>query len=144
MDATRIDRILEAGLYVADLGRSTRFYTGLFGFDVLLESDRLVALDVGGKSVLLLFQHGQSEQRQDAAGGFIPGHGARGVQHFAFAISPAQIEPWLKRLAEKGIAVESRVTWDGGSQSVYFRDPDNHSLELATPGLWHGTEGVEG
>jgi catechol 2,3-dioxygenase-like lactoylglutathione lyase family enzyme len=139
MDLTRVDRILETGLYVDDLERAKQFYVGLFGFDVLLESERLVALDVGGKSVLLLFQHGQSEHRQDAAGGFIPGHGAHGVQHFAFAIEPEQIDPWLKRLAEKGVEVESRVTWDRGSQSIYFRDPDNHSVELATPGLWRNS-----
>src|SRR6266702_2021059 len=23
-----------------------------------------------------------------------------------------------------------------GGSSIYFRDPDNHSVELATPGLW--------
>jgi len=24
----------------------------------------------------------------------------------------------------------------GGGHSIYFRDPDGHLLELATPGLW--------
>jgi catechol 2,3-dioxygenase-like lactoylglutathione lyase family enzyme len=32
--------------------------------------------------------------------------------------------------------VESRVTWLRGGTSLYFRDPDGHSLEVATPGLW--------
>ncbi|MDQ3753396.1 MAG: glyoxalase, partial [Acidobacteriota bacterium] len=26
--------------------------------------------------------------------------------------------------------------WNRGGTSLYFRDPDNHLLELATPGLW--------
>lgn len=136
MDETRVDRILETGLYVDDLARAKRFYLELFGFDVLLESDRLVAFDVAGKSVLLLFQRGESDQTMEAPGGFIPGHGASGIQHFAFAIDPNQIGPWEKKLAARGIAIESRVCWDRGSQSLYFRDPDGHSLELATPGLW--------
>jgi len=32
--------------------------------------------------------------------------------------------------------VEGRVDWPAGGKSVYFRDPDGHMLELATPGLW--------
>jgi catechol 2,3-dioxygenase-like lactoylglutathione lyase family enzyme len=39
-------------------------------------------------------------------------------------------------LAAQGIAVESRVTWPRGGTSLYFRDPDAHSLEVASPGLW--------
>ena len=33
-------------------------------------------------------------------------------------------------------AVESRIGWLRGGTSLYFRDPDGHSLEVATPGLW--------
>jgi catechol 2,3-dioxygenase-like lactoylglutathione lyase family enzyme len=28
------------------------------------------------------------------------------------------------------------VTWPLGGTSLYFRDPDGHLLELATPGIW--------
>jgi len=36
----------------------------------------------------------------------------------------------------EGIPIEDRKTWDRGGQSIYFRDPDGHLLELATPGVW--------
>ncbi|MDF2970539.1 MAG: glyoxalase, partial [Microvirga sp.] len=39
-------------------------------------------------------------------------------------------------LGERKIPIESRVTWPRGGTSLYFRDPDGHVLELATPGLW--------
>ncbi|MEP7038442.1 MAG: glyoxalase, partial [Acidobacteriota bacterium] len=32
--------------------------------------------------------------------------------------------------------IESKVKWERGGTSIYFRDPDKHLLELATPGLW--------
>ncbi|HEX5778765.1 MAG TPA: glyoxalase, partial [Xanthobacteraceae bacterium] len=35
-----------------------------------------------------------------------------------------------------GIELESRVDWPRGGKSIYFRDPDGHLLEFATPGLW--------
>jgi catechol 2,3-dioxygenase-like lactoylglutathione lyase family enzyme len=37
-----------------------------------------------------------------------------------------------------GIAIEGRTNWRRGGISIYFRDPDGHLLELATPGLWPG------
>jgi catechol 2,3-dioxygenase-like lactoylglutathione lyase family enzyme len=48
--------LLETAIYVRDLAASAAFYRTLFGFETLLESDRLIALDVSGRSVLLLFQ----------------------------------------------------------------------------------------
>ena len=38
--------------------------------------------------------------------------------------------------ATHGIAIEGRTDWSRGGHSIYFRDPDGHLLELATPGLW--------
>jgi len=46
------------------------------------------------------------------------------------------LEAWEKRLAEKGVAIESKVKWERGGQSLYFRDPDGNLLELITPGAW--------
>lgn len=55
--------------------------------------------------------------------------------HFAFAIAANQLTAWEERLRQAGIAVESRVNWKSGV-SLYFRDPDQHLVELATPGIW--------
>jgi catechol 2,3-dioxygenase-like lactoylglutathione lyase family enzyme len=66
----------------------------------------------------------------------VPPHGADGVQHFAFAIAPNALASWREHLADEGIAIESEVRWPRGGRSLYLRDPDNHSVELITPGLW--------
>ena len=42
------------------------------------------------------------------------------------------------RLKAEDIAIEGRTKWPPGGESIYFRDPDGHLLELATPGLWPG------
>jgi catechol 2,3-dioxygenase-like lactoylglutathione lyase family enzyme len=54
----------------------------------------------------------------------------------AFAIDRDALAPWESRLNALGIVIESRVTWERGGVSLYFRDPDGRSVELATPGLW--------
>ena len=34
------------------------------------------------------------------------------------------------------VLTRSVVVWEAGGRSLYFRDPDGHLLELATPGVW--------
>ena len=72
----------------------------------------------------------------ETPGGLVPAHDAGGPGHLAFAVDAADIPGWEARLAELGVAIESRVTWERGGFSLYFRDPDNRSVELASPGIW--------
>ena len=131
----RVRRVLETALDCDDLQRSAAFYMTLLGVTPMVETERLVAIDAGEGTVLLLFQKGAATS-VDLPGGLIPGHDAGGPGHVAFAIDTADVPAWDARLAGLGIIVESRVTWDRGGLSVYVRDPDNRLVELATPGLW--------
>lgn len=135
----RIERVLETALYVEEMGRAIEFYQRIFGFPVLARSaqpDRLTALDVGGSQVLLLCKIGASRQVIVTPGGNIPPNDGSGNSHLAFPIAVSELEAWEKRLLENGIVIESKVKWERGGQSLYFRDPDGNLLELATPGLW--------
>lgn|SRR6185437_3023235 len=136
MSHPRVSGIMETSLYVADLDAAQAFYQRLFGFEVFLSDQRMRALGVPGGQVLLLFRHGGSVQPSPAPGGMIPPHDARGQQHVCFAIPWMALADWERHLAEQGVALESRVNWPGRGRSLYFRDPDGHSVEVATPGLW--------
>jgi catechol 2,3-dioxygenase-like lactoylglutathione lyase family enzyme len=130
-----IRRLLETALYCDDVARTAGFYQQLLGRAPMLQSDRLVAFDAGEGTVLLIFHRGHA-QALPTAGGLVPGHDGVGPVHIAFAIDRAELAPWESRLDSMGIPIESRVAWDGGGVSIYFRDPDGRSVELATPGLW--------
>jgi catechol 2,3-dioxygenase-like lactoylglutathione lyase family enzyme len=91
---------------------------------------------VADKQVLLIFQSGGKPEPVPTPGGMIPPHEAAGQLHFAFAISKEGFAAWEKQLIAQGITIESTVNWPTGGQSIYFRDPDNHLVELATPGIW--------
>jgi catechol 2,3-dioxygenase-like lactoylglutathione lyase family enzyme len=129
-------RVLETALYCADARETARFYSRLLGLTAIFESDRLVALDGGEGTVLLLFRQGHTEDGLSTAGGFVPGHDGSGPVHLAFAIERGDVPAWEVHLEAVGVPVESRVTWTGGGTSLYFRDPDGHSVELATSGTW--------
>ena len=131
-----VRRVLETALDCHDLQRSAAFYTTLLNATPMVSGDRLVALDAGEGTVLLLFQRGLSSAPVETAGGVVPAHDAGGPGHLAFAVDAPDIPAWEARLAELGIAIESRVNWERGGFSLYFRDPENRLLELVTPGLW--------
>ncbi len=136
MAAPRISGVLETALYVDDLERARAFYETKLGLEPLLKTATLFAYDVGGQSVLLLFQRGQSLHTQSSAGGSIPPHDGHGPLHIAFAVEENELAAWDEKLQQLEIAVEGRMDWDRGGRSLYFRDPDGHLLELMTPGIW--------
>ena len=126
----RIDGILESSLYVDDVANSTRFYERVFGFAIISHfGERGCAMQAGNRQVLLLFKKGGSRNPSTP-------HDGDGELHIAFAISATELPIWEGWLEENGIAVEEKRTWDLGGQSLYFRDPDRHLIELATPGVW--------
>jgi catechol 2,3-dioxygenase-like lactoylglutathione lyase family enzyme len=134
--APRVSQILETSLYVEDLNRSRKFYERIFGFVAVFEDERMCAMEVPGEQVLLLFRHGMTDQPAPGPGGVIPPHHGRGALHLAFAIPFGELTAWEEHLSRQDVAVESRIGWLRGGTSLYFRDPDGHSLEVATPGLW--------
>jgi catechol 2,3-dioxygenase-like lactoylglutathione lyase family enzyme len=124
------DGILESSLYVSDLLRSVRFYEETFGFRFISDfGERGCAMQAGPRQVLLLFKRGASRAIQSP-------HDGDGELHIAFAIPSAELANWESWLQARGIAVEEKRKWELGGWSLYFRDPDRHLIELATPGVW--------
>jgi catechol 2,3-dioxygenase-like lactoylglutathione lyase family enzyme len=126
----KTEGILESSLYVDDVAGSARFYERIFGFRVISDfGGRGCAIEAGDRQVLLLFKKGGSLA--------IPTpHDGDGELHLAFAISASELASWEAWLAKNEIAVEEKRAWERGGQSLYFRDPDRHLLEIATPGVW--------
>lgn len=126
----KTEGILESSLYVSDVAASAAFYTNIFGFRVISDfGERGCAMEAGNRQVLLLFKKGGSLTIQSP-------HDGDGELHVAFAIPAAEMARWESWLAENGIAIEEKRTWDRGGQSLYFREPDRHLVEVATPGVW--------
>jgi catechol 2,3-dioxygenase-like lactoylglutathione lyase family enzyme len=128
--------VLETCLYVDAFERACPFYEQVLGLNSIYRDQRLCAYDVGGRGVLLLFLRGASLEPSRLPGGTVPPHNGSGPVHMAFSIAANALADWEARLSEADVAIESRVKWPRGGESIYFLDPDGHVLELATPGLW--------
>src|SRR5579859_1473914 len=138
MSAPKINGIVESCLYADDLVPSIRFYRDRLGLRLIQSDERFCAFSVADRQVLLIFRSGSRQEPVPTPGGLIPPHDAAGQLHFAFAISKENFGAWEKHLIAEGIPIESKVEWPEGGQSIYFRDPSNHLVELATPGIWAG------
>jgi catechol-2,3-dioxygenase len=127
----QVNGILETSLYVESAARSAEFYRRVFGFEPLESGEplndetRLCPMRAGDRSVLLLFKKGAT-----------PDTDAAGAIHIAFGIARSDLSRWEQWLAELGISIELRKTWQYGAEALYFRDPDGHLLEVVTPGVW--------
>ncbi|WP_086478320.1 VOC family protein [Arenibacter amylolyticus] len=136
MDNLKVNGVLETSLYVSNLQVSMTFYRTLFKFKLLIETRNFCAFNVSDKQVLLLFLEGSASAGSTGSGGLIPPHDGNGYLHLAFAIAKDELSPWKEWLRKNKVTIESEYRWERGGTSLYFRDPDNHLLELATPGLW--------
>ena len=105
-------------------------------FDKIYTALRSGGFFINADQVLLLFRRGVSLQPSILSGGIVPSHDGSGPLHVCFGIGEDDLEAWETKLKTLDIAVESRVRWPSGAVSLYFRDPDNHAVELATPGVW--------
>jgi len=129
----QVNGILETSLYVERPTQSVEFYRRVFGFEPIdtdqeegiTDETRLCAMRAGDRSVLLLFKKGSTADTN-----------ATGAIHVAFGISRSELPAWEAWLGQQRITIEQRKTWKYGGEALYFRDPDGHLLEVATPGVW--------
>lgn len=124
-------KIQETCLYVADLERSKTFYHEQLGLEVISEvPGRHLFLRVGA-SVLLCFIAEVARQSTD-----VPPHFGAGQLHLAFETSKEEYPAWKEKVRATGIFIEHEHDWGNGYLSFYFRDPDQHCLEVVMAGMW--------
>jgi catechol 2,3-dioxygenase-like lactoylglutathione lyase family enzyme len=126
MSETTVLGVAEAVLYVSDLDRARQFYTDVLGLPVTSQFEDACFLQTGSDSTLILFDREKLATRVSV----IPAHGAQGRGHVCLAIPPEQMDRWRERLIAHGVAIEHERDWSLGTHSIYFRDPDDNSLEL--------------
>lgn len=136
--APPIHGVVETILYADVLERAIAFYRDIIGLAPMTgDGERFQSFDAGEGRVLLLFKRGGTLTPQPVAtGGTIPPHDGHGPHHLAFAIMSDDYERWAAWLRARDVAIESETHWARGGRSLYFRDPENHLVELVTPGIW--------
>jgi lactoylglutathione lyase len=113
-----ITGLYEIAIRVKDLGRAESFYKDVLGLEEGLRDERRnwLFLRAGGDAGMVVLQEDKGDWPK---------------QHFAFAVREADIKRAAAMLKDKGVAVSEPVYHEWmNAFSVYFDDPDGHSLEL--------------
>lgn len=132
----KLSHVLESSLYVADLAVAESFYSGVLGLTIHSKLEGRHVFFRCGSQMVLLFNP-EATAGPDLTPRGLGAHGAHGPGHLAFGVSNEEIDRWRRRLGDHGVEIEQEVDWGGDrGRSLYFRDPDGNSLEVATPGLW--------
>jgi catechol 2,3-dioxygenase-like lactoylglutathione lyase family enzyme len=138
-------KIVETCIYSPDLLKMKDFYINTLGLEfVSEEKDRHVFLKAG-QSMLLIFNPNKTLVATDDTGKGsgnaiqLPVHGAfapPSIIHFALEIEKQNYGSAKHMLNEKNIKIEKEVTWEKGTNSMYFRDPVGNLVEIITHGSW--------
>lgn len=97
---TTIHRVLETALYCGDLDRAVAFYRDVLGLAVLAPGPRLIAMDVGEGTVLLLFKSGASRDGVQLPDRWLPPHDGSGPVHVAFAVAAEELADLERQRAQ--------------------------------------------
>ena len=128
-------RFDHAGLSVADLDRSHRFYADVLGFDRVEDEFTLPAHEIRGRVLLnpagvrieLFERRGSQPVRR--------GHPTEGALHqgwFQFALATQDIQASFARVVAAGATplMAPRIAPDGRSWVAFIGDPDGNLVEL--------------
>jgi catechol 2,3-dioxygenase-like lactoylglutathione lyase family enzyme len=116
------------------------FYTNVLGLEFVSEEKDVYVFLKAGQSMLLIFNPNKTLVRNGSDSTELPPpHGAftpPSIIHFALEIDKESYGEARSILNEKNIKTEKEVTWDKGTNSIYFRDPAGNLVEIITPGSW--------
>ena len=121
------------GVKVTDLDRSIRFYSDLFGFEMVdrrmlgRSNVEAAAMQVGGSIIFLLYEPSFRVRSAEEHGG---------VDHFCLTFTDPEFREILERIQAMGVKLEGgvvpRTGATGRSDSQYILDPDGNQIEVKT------------
>lgn len=116
-------------LNVKDMKRSEEFYQQVLGFPVIHRTQTQAGLQHiemdAGNVAIALFESPELDLK--AAHKTMTDDG---YLHFAFGTTYDKFDATLQALKESGVETDGEPRDWGRSVSIYFRDPDNHQLEI--------------
>jgi len=108
---------------VKDVERTMKFYTCIFGMEVMYHEKKMIQLTTPGNHDILVF-----EEKSESAN--LIGQSG-GVAHIGFRLKRAEdIGEIYSKVVEAGAEIIDRGEFVPGSPYIFFKDPDGYILEV--------------
>jgi catechol 2,3-dioxygenase-like lactoylglutathione lyase family enzyme len=127
----KILQIKETILYCQDLEKTREFYSTVLDLPVITFVEGQHVFFRSGNNVLLCFNPEASKIKTTP-----PPHYATGPQHIAFEVKANEYKDWKDRIRSHDLEIIDEITWKNDLLSFYFKDPDDHVLEILQEGVW--------
>ena len=121
-----VEGIDHIALAVKDVERSVAWYKEVLGLERRYEDawgNYPAMVGIGATSIALFPIEGAQPRPS-------PGRDVLAMRHFAFRTDRANFDLARRELSQRGIPWEGQH--HGISESIYFRDPDGHEVEITT------------
>jgi catechol 2,3-dioxygenase-like lactoylglutathione lyase family enzyme len=122
----QVEGIDHIAIAVRDVERSAAWYQDVLGLERRYQDawGGYPAMVGAGTTAVALFPVEGSPPKPT------PGRDVLAMRHFAFRVDRANFESAKEELGRRGIAFQAEH--HGIAESIYFRDPDGHEIELTT------------
>ncbi len=132
-----LEGVIETALYTDDIDAMKAFYQDKLGLDLISGTKGRSLFFKIGRTMLIIFDRSYTEDQDISINGsIIPAHATKGRGHIAFEACDGDYEQHKQKIIDLNIEIESEIDWPSGKRSFYFRDPDQHSIEIVEYGFW--------
>jgi len=106
---------------VQDLNRTLKFYQEVFDMTVMYREEDMIQLTTPGANDIIVFEKKISNSIGNSGG----------IGHFGFRLrNPNDIEEFNNRIISAGGKVIEKGEFLPGSPYIFFKDPDNYTVEI--------------
>lgn len=115
--------LTHVAMSVKDVETTLKFYTHIFGMEVMYHEGKMIQLTTPGNHDILVFE--EKDQALNLVGQ------SGGIAHIGFRLrQPAHIQEISSRIEEAGAEIIDRGEFVPGSPYIFFRDPDGFVIEV--------------
>lgn len=121
MNKTKTYGLTHLALAVKDVERTLTFYQHVFDMEVMYHEEKMIQLTTPGCDDILVFEEKEDPQIRESGG----------IAHFGFRLREAKdIEVMYQKITEAGGTIIDKGEFVPGSPYIFFKDPDDYTVEI--------------
>lgn len=108
---------------VKNVERTLKFYTHIFGMEVMYHEKKMIQLTTPGNHDILVFEEKSGNSNLNGQTG--------GIAHIGFRLRrPDDMEEIYSKVVEAGGEILDKGEFVPGSPYIFFKDPDGYVIEV--------------